>query len=129
MGAQSPILRELVDADTLLRVILRSGELNDPRTAFFIRENERDTGLSVNFDMSPEDCKAQTCFNTTYGVLSLVVRPVRALNLDIVPDDLHHANITGIPHKDDDPNRAEFIAGQLHRVSQLLLPGIQKNKR
>lgn len=66
------------------------------------------TGLSVNFDLTPEECRAQTCFDTTYGVHSLLVRSVRALELEVVPDEPHHANVTGIPHSDDDPKRAEF---------------------
>lgn len=69
MAAQGGALRVLMDADTPLRALLRRAELDDPRSAFFIRPNERDTGLSVNFDFTPEECRAQ--FNTTYGVSSL----------------------------------------------------------
>ena len=101
--------------------LLRRAELDDPRSAFFIRPNERDTGLSVNFDFTPEECRAQ--FNTTYGVRSLLVESVRALNLEVVPDSAHHANVKGIPHSDDDPDRAEFLAGQLLRVSALVSEG------
>jgi hypothetical protein len=127
MAAQGEALRVLADADVLMRVLLRKGELDDPRSAFFIRDNERDTGLSVNFDMTPEECKAQACFNKTYGVRSLLVESVKAVNLQVVPDDVNHANITGIPHKEEDPRRAEFLAGELLRVSELLLAGLQKN--
>ena len=129
ISSQGAALRVLAEADILLRVLLRSAELTDPLTAFFIRDNERDTGLSVNFDMTPEECKAQTCFYKTYWVRSMLVRSVQELDLEIVPDDVHHANVKGIPHKDEDPNRAEFLAGQLLRVSELLLPGLQKNAR
>src|SRR5580704_15697588 len=126
MAAQGEALRVLADADVLMRVLLRKGELDDPRSAFFIRDNERDTGLSVNFDMTPEECKAQACFNKTYGVRSLLVESVKAVNLKVVPDDVNHANTTGIPHKEEDPRRAEFLAGELLRVSELLLAGLQK---
>jgi hypothetical protein len=99
MAAQGAALRVLVDADTVMRVLLRRGELDDPRTAFFVRYNERNTGLSVNFDLTPEQCRAQDCFEKTYGVRSLVVQFVKALELEIIPDDVHHANVTGIPHR------------------------------
>lgn len=129
MAAGGSVLRVLVDADALLRVLLRRGEITDPRTAFFVRNNERDTGLSVNFDMTPEECRAQPCFEKTYGVRRLIAQSVRALNLGIVPDDTHHANVTGIPHPDDDPVQAEFLAGQLLLVSELLSEGLIKNRR
>jgi hypothetical protein len=128
MAAQGGALRVLVDADTLLRALLRNSELTDPRTAFFIRNSERDTGLSVNFDLTPDDCRAQACFEKTYGVRSLLVQSVRELDLEIVPDDAHHANVKGIPHIDDDPMRAEFLAGQLLKVSELVSEGLVRNR-
>lgn len=127
MAAQGSDLRALVDADTLLRALLRNSELIDPRTAFFIRNNERNSGLSVNFDLTPDECRAP--FEKTYGVRSLLVQSVRELNLEIVPDDVHHANVTGIPHVEDDPVRAEFLAGQLLKASQLISTGLVKNRR
>lgn len=126
MGAHGAALRVLVDADILLRALLRRAELVDPVTAFFIRSSERDTGLSVNFDLTPDQCRAQ--FKTTYGVRSLLVQSVKELNLEIVPDNPHHANVTGIPHIDDDPDRAEFLAGQLLKVSELVSEGLRKNR-
>jgi hypothetical protein len=128
MGGHGAALRSLVDADALLRVLLRSAELTDPRTAFFIRNNERDTGLSVNFDLTPEECRSQTCFEKTYGVRRLLVKSVRGLALEAVPDDINHANVTGIPHKDDDPARAEFLAGRLLEASELVLSGLRRNR-
>src|ERR1700674_4520846 len=106
MGIQGAALRVLMNEDTLLRALLRRGELEDPRSAFFLREEERGSGLSVNFDLTPEQCRAR--FRTTYGVRSLAVQFVRTLNLDVVPDGPNHANVTGMPHRDDDPDRAEF---------------------
>ncbi len=125
MAAQGVSLRALVDADILLRALLRRAELDDPVTAFFIRGNERDTGLSVNFDMTPVECRAQ--FRTSHGVRSLLVQSVRELQLEIVPDEARHANLKGIPHKDDDPDRAEFLAGQLLKISELVSQGLVKN--
>jgi hypothetical protein len=126
MAAQGGALRALVDADTLLRALLRRAEVLDPRSAFLIRANERDSGLSVNFDLTVEECRAQ--FNTTYGVRSLLVESVRALDLEVVPDSPNHANVIGIPHADDDPERAEFLAGQLLRMSALVAEGLARNR-
>jgi hypothetical protein len=126
MAAQGGVLRALVDADTLLRALLRRAELLDPRSAFLIRSNERESGLSVNFDLTPEECRAQ--FNMTYGVRRLLVQSVRALDLEVVPDSANHANVTGIPHIDDDPDRAEFLAGQLLRISELVAEGAVRNR-
>ncbi|MGA7081248.1 MAG: hypothetical protein WBQ43_04760 [Terriglobales bacterium] len=125
MAAQGASLRALVEADILLRALLRRAELDDPVTAFFMRSNERDTGLSVNFDMTPDECRAQ--FRTSHGVRSLLVQSVRELELEVIPDDAHHANVKGIPHKDDDPDRAELLAGQLLKISQLVSEGLVKN--
>lgn len=128
MAALDGALRILADADAVLRALLRRGELEDPVTAFFIRNSERMTGLSVNFDLTPEECRAQACFDKTYGVRRLLVQSVRQLELEIVPDDTHHANVTGIPHVDDDPVRAEFLAGQLLKISELVSEGLVKNR-
>jgi hypothetical protein len=127
MAAQGGVLRALTGEDRVLRALLRRGELDDPRSAFFIRQNERDNGLSVNYDMTPEECRAQESFDKTYGVRSLPVASIAALNLEVVPDDPHHANIRGIPHVQDDPDRAEFLAGQLLRASTLLSEGLIRN--
>lgn len=72
MAAQGAVLRVLADADTLLRVLLRSAELTDPRTAFFIRNNERDTGLSVNFDVRQKSVRRNRASTkpTGFGVCS-----------------------------------------------------------
>ena len=128
MAAQGGALRLLVDADTLLRALLRNSELTDPRSAFLIRNSERNTGLSVNFDFTPDECRTQACFEKTYGVRSLLVQSVRELYLEIVPDDAHHANVKGIPHTDDDPVRAEFLAGRLLEASELVSQGLVKNR-
>jgi hypothetical protein len=126
MAAQGAALRVLVDEDTLLRALLRRAELDDPRSAFFIRPNERDSGLSVNFDLTPEQCRAQ--FDKTYGVRCLLVQSVRALELEVIPDKANHANVTGIPHTDDDPVRAEYLAGKLLEVSELVRQGLEKKR-
>jgi hypothetical protein len=127
MCEQAAVLGALLPNDLLLRVLLRRSELDDPRSAFFLRANEKDSGLSVNFDYTPDECRAQPCFDKTYGVRSLTVQSVQALALGVQPDEPHHANITGLPHVDDDPDRAEYLAGQLERVSTLVSAGLIKN--
>jgi hypothetical protein len=116
MAAQGAALRVLGNDDTLLRALLKRAQLDDPRTAFLIRNDERDTGLSVNFDLTPEECRAY--FDTTYGIRSLLVRCVRDLQLEIVPDEPHHANVTGIPH----------LAGELSKISVLVSEGKIKTR-
>jgi len=129
MAGQGEALRVLMDADTVLRALLRKAELTDPWSAFFLRQNERETGLSVNFDLTPEQCRAQACFEKTYGVRTMIVQLVRELELEVVPDgEPNHANVTGVPHRDDDPGRAEFLAGELLRISTLVSEGLIKNR-
>lgn len=95
MAAQGEAPSSLSENDTLLRALLRRAELDDPRTAFFIRPGERNVGLSVNFAMTPEQCRSQECFTKTYGVRSMTVQAVIGLNLQVVPDQPNHANIKG----------------------------------
>jgi hypothetical protein len=38
-------------------------------------------------------------------------------------------NVKGIPHKADDPARAEFLAGRLLEASELVLSGLRKNRQ
>ena len=125
MAAQAGAVRVLMNTDVLLRALLRRAELDDPVTAFFIRSSERETGLSVTFDLTPDECRAQ--FEKTYGVRSLLAQSVRELDLEIVPDEPFHANVKGIPHTDDDPVRAEFLAGQLLKISDLVSQGLVKS--
>jgi len=126
MAAEDIVLPPLLEDDVLLRALLRKSEIEDPRSAFFIREIERDTGLSVNIKITPEQCRA--LFNKTYGVRSMELKDVTALDLEVIPDAPHHANIRGIPHTDDDPKRAEFLAGELLKISTLISEGLVKNR-
>lgn len=129
MSEQGAALPALLPQVTLLRVLLRRKELDDPRAAFFLRADEKGSGLSVNFDYTPEECRAQLCFNKTYGVRSLLVESVVQLELGVEPDEPRHANITGIPHVDDDASRAEYLAGQLENVSTLVSSGLVYNNQ
>lgn len=117
--------RDLTSEDTLLRALRRSDERKELKQAFMLRQDERQSGLSVNFDCSAEQCRDQ--FKKSYGVVTLVVRDVNDLGLEVVPDQPHHANIHGIPHKDDDPETAEHLANSLAQRAILISDGLKKN--
>jgi hypothetical protein len=88
--------------------------------AFVRRPAPRDEkGLSVDVE-SPNSChkSLRDCF----GVVSLHVGRVRDLQLDVVPDQLPHANITGLPRQEDDRTEAEHLASELAKQSRIVPP-------
>ena len=119
--------RALVLHDTLLRALRNAKDPEELAHAFMLRPKEQHTGLSVNFDQTPAEC--QQGFNCTYGVASLTVFNVTeaatstnaALNtnfvLQVIPDEPHHANITGVPYKETDPLGAERVASELAKLA------------
>jgi hypothetical protein len=121
----SPI-RNLEPDDILLRALRSRGELDYLPFAFMLRDNERDSGLSVKFDCTHEECRAE--FKKSYGVASLFVRGVTELDLKVIPDEPKHANIIGIPHKEDDPIVAERLASLLAGRATLVSTGLVKNE-
>jgi hypothetical protein len=86
--------------------------------AYFLRANE--TGLSVSLasSCSPQQC-AET-FRKCYGVASLEVGDVREVGLDIEQDSVNHANVVGLPYREDDLAEAERLAGLLAKRSHLV---------
>lgn len=52
---------------------------------------------------------------------------VLALELAVQPDAPTHANIRGIPYTDDDPKKAEYLAGKLAEASLLISEGLVTN--
>lgn len=121
MGAGPALPPELVGDETLYRALRSKAEREDKRRAFLLRANERDTGLSVMYNCTPDECENE--FVPSHGVLSLVARQVAGLGLHVVPDEPTHANITGIPHENDDRDQAFFIAGQLSGLAVILREG------
>jgi hypothetical protein len=95
----------------VLRVLMNSKQMKELSEAFFLRADELDSGLSVNWNMSPE--KARDQFEKCYGTVSLHVGRVRTLDLDVIPDEPTHANVTGLPYKENDPKAAERLANLL----------------
>jgi hypothetical protein len=125
MASQPPALRELQPQDVLLRAILSSKALDNPPDAFLLRTNEKESGLSVSFDSTPAECRA--LFSRTYGIFSLRVAQVTDLHLQVIPDEPNHANIKGLPYKEDNPDLAEWYAGQLAERATLVERGKVQN--
>jgi hypothetical protein len=86
--------------------------------AYFLRANE--TGLSVNLASrcSPQQCAKM--FRKCYGVASLEVGDVREVGLDIEQDSVNHANVVGLPYREDNLAEAERLAGLLAKGSHLV---------
>jgi len=121
MGAVAGLPGQLLADELLYRVLRSKAQLLDKRRAFLLRLCEKDTGLSVGYNCTPDQCENE--LQVSYGVLSLVARHVTGLNLRVVPDGPTHANIQGFPHEDDDFDRAMFLAGQLSSLAQSLREG------
>jgi hypothetical protein len=96
---------EPLSADNIVyRAILRKQWIDEDTgrvkaDAYFLRTNE--FGLSVNLASVcfPEQCAR--LFRKCYGIASLEVGRVREIGLDVEQDSLNHANITGLPHQED----------------------------
>ncbi len=105
------------------RALLRKKWINEDTgevkaDAFFLRENE--AGLSVNI---AESCSPQKCvasFKKCSAVASLHVGRVRELGLDVIRDSKIHANLTKLPHEDDNLAEAERLAGLLAKQARLI---------
>ena len=71
-------------------------------------------GLSVG--SSPETATAHLDFH--YGCCVLITGEVRAIEgLDVQPDSATHANITGVPFRSEDEQRALQVASDLQRIA------------
>ncbi|NJL11152.1 MAG: hypothetical protein HC908_16050 [Calothrix sp. SM1_7_51] len=86
--------------------------------AYFLRALE--PGLSVNIASvcSPEQCAR--LFRKCYGVASLEVGRIREIGLDVEQDSPNHANIVGLPHREDDLAEAERLAGLLAKRAHIV---------
>jgi hypothetical protein len=122
MTGETPTpLPALLPDDDLLRVLRSRAEEQDYSLAFFLRGNERDSGLSVRFRCTYDQCRAD--FRSSYGVLGLKVGFVLDIPLAVEPDTESHANIKGLPHKDDDERKATYLARRLAEGSILVDSG------
>jgi hypothetical protein len=121
-----PNMREfepLPEDAIVYRSLLRKQWINEDTgqvkaDAYFLRANE--PGLSVNLasTCSPQQCAEM--FRKCYGVASLNVGDVREISLHIEQDSVNHANILGLPCREDDLAEAEHLAGLLARRSYLV---------
>ncbi len=87
--------------------------------AFFLRKHRAETGLSVNISTvcSPQDCAERF---RCKAVASLHVGRIRDLGLDVVQDKPDHANIIGLPYREDNLAEAERLAGLLAKQSRII---------
>lgn len=85
-----------------------------------MRKEKEEKGLSVNIAAvcSPQECANR--FSKCNAVISLHVGTVRDLGLDVVQDKQNHANITGIPYREDDLAEAERLASLLAKQSRII---------
>jgi hypothetical protein len=86
--------------------------------AYFLRPME--SGLSVNLASATTPAQCARFFRNCYGVVSLEVGQVRQIGLEIEQDSDNHANIIGLPHREDDLAEAERLAGLLAKRSHLV---------
>jgi hypothetical protein len=113
-------LPSLTPESDLLRMLtkkawLTPGGLSD---AFLLRRT--DVGLSVCFECSVDHCMVISALNKSYGAAGLKVQSVTALTLTVEPDSAHHAEIRGLPSKETDSDRAEFLASQLAKAATIV---------
>lgn len=111
MAANPEPLPPFECAMVVLRVLMNSKQMKELAEAFFLRADDLDSGLSVNWNMTPEEARAQ--FEKCYGTVSLHVGRVRSLALEVIPDEPQHANIVGLPYKEEHPKEAERLANLL----------------
>jgi hypothetical protein len=69
---------------------------------------------------SPEQARCRDGLANTYGVIRFEVGAVRQIDpaLDVVPDSPTHGNVTGVPYRDEDRARHDFLAGRLAAISR-----------
>ena len=118
--------QNLNGAEILYRVLGKKKECRDHTFAFLIRESEKNSGLSVAYNCTPEEAEAP--FNS-WGILSLVAGDVSALGHPVVPDAPTHANITNIPYKEDNETAAFHIAENLSRICNPVVLRASEKKR
>jgi len=113
----------LSDYASVYRVILRKKWINEETNwvkadAYFLRATEIGLSVYLASECSPEHCAG--LFNKCYGVASLEVRFVREIGLDVEQDSTDHANIVGLPYRENNLLQAERLAGLLAKRSHIL---------
>ena len=72
------------------------------------------------FDCTPSESVTISALNRSFGVAQLLVGNVTALQLTVIPDEPRHATIEGLPHKEEDADRAEWLASRLAEVALIV---------
>jgi hypothetical protein len=119
MKAFEPLPKDAIVYRSLLRKQWINEDTGQVKAdAYFLRANE--PGLSVNLASmcSPKQCAEM--FRKCYGVAGLQVGDVREIGLNVEQDSVTHANVVGLPHREDDLAEAERLAGLLAKRSQLV---------
>ncbi|HEY9833198.1 MAG TPA: hypothetical protein V6D26_21780 [Stenomitos sp.] len=116
------------------RALLKKSWINEDTgavkaDAFFLRERDLHSGLSVNIatTCSPQQCAAP--WKGCSAVASLHVGRIRDIGLDALPDSETHANIKGLPYREDNLAEAERFAGLLAKQSRLIRVKPMKRRR
>jgi hypothetical protein len=123
MGSTS----ELIPLDCtvlLLRALRAASWVDNLHEAFLLRSEEIKTGLSVSHSCSIAECR--NTLKKSYGVVSLHTGRVRLLGLDVLQDEAMHANVTGLPYKEDNPAEAERFATLLAKQARFAEKGLKK---
>lgn len=110
----------------VLRALASAGWVENLHEAFLLRASDQSTGLSVSYNCTPSECRS--VLKTSHGVVSLHVGRVRELKLDVVPDQPTHANIKGLPYKEDGLQQAalaERLASLLAQQARFIEKGKQ----
>jgi hypothetical protein len=58
--------------------------------------------------------------NKTYGAAELVAQAAFDLGLTVQADSINHAEIRGVPSKEEDSARAEFLASKLANAASII---------
>lgn len=118
-------IEPLACGSIVYRVLLKKRWLNEDTGdvdagAYLLREKEKDSGLSVFIAtaVSPQECADR--FDRCFGVASLHVGRIRDIGLDVVPDKVNHACITGLPYREYNPAAAQRLAGLLAKQSRIV---------
>lgn len=123
MAAQPALPTQLVADEVLLRALRTKAEQEDKRRAFLLRANEKDSGLSVMLNCTPDYCENE--LKKSYGVLSVIANQVTELGLRVVQDEPTHANIKDVPHESEDADQAMAIAGKLSDLALTIREGLR----
>lgn len=105
------------------RVLLRKQWISEDTgrvkaDAYFLRANEPGLSVQIASACSPEQCAR--LFRKCYGVASLEVKSIRQIGLDVEQDSVNHANIIGLPYREENLAEAERLAGLLAKRSQIV---------